>query len=459
MAEVLRLKQDLDRLVCVPLDRNPGDTLVMCPVTYVEVMRSTFVCNEGYKIIRKGERQVLREWGMDFQHVDFRQLGRWKNDGRLGAAYALPKHKDTEKYRPICPAYQEPSILLCKKIAQAMNGMLFGLPASGHFNLRSVGEMKGRLHALNVKMRRVCSDVRILTGSYDVQDMFSKLPHSTIERAVEWSVWSHRSRGRSGVFVKRRGRGWKLSRCDSVEGYAFLSFDVIQQFVSFELELCFTVASGYIVQQLVGIPMGKSSSPPLACLMCSKAEWDFMITLGNQRRLIGGLRFVDDASVFVAYNARKPDSKVRAEAILAKFERCYDEALTLKKTDTSEGCWEFLGCKLNMQENFPYLGCCQKLKNERELRMGLELTFRTFQDFESWTSKKAKLAVIVSALHRIDQNSMETPDMIGALILLRMELRRRRYPDSYFDRAIKSFARDKSNLWKLLAELLTSAPE
>ncbi|GBG72301.1 hypothetical protein CBR_g11229 [Chara braunii] len=199
--------------------------------------------------------------------------------------------------------------------------------------------------------------------------------------------------------------------------------------------------------------MGKSSSPPLACMMCAKGEWDFLTTLGNQRRYVAGLRFVDDMSCFVAYNAKRRDGEKKAREILRMFENCYDRALTLKRTDNDEKTWEFLGCELNVRDNYPYLGCYQAVKNEPYLVNGSSLTFGAFQDFGSWTCKRAKLAVIVSALHQIEANSFPGSGMIRAVILVKMELRRRDYPSHYFDRGMRNFSRDKGNTWKMIAEL------
>ncbi|GBG68458.1 hypothetical protein CBR_g3002 [Chara braunii] len=113
---------------------------------------------------------------------------------------------------------------------------------------------------------------------------------------------SAKEKGFEGIAVKKRGKGMMLCKGSEPEGYRRVDFQMLIDFVTSDLRNCYTKAGGYVLQQKIGIPMGKSSSPPLACLMCAKAEWDFLIALGGQRRLVAGLRFVDDASVFVAYN-------------------------------------------------------------------------------------------------------------------------------------------------------------
>ncbi|GBG74756.1 hypothetical protein CBR_g19269 [Chara braunii] len=335
--QILRLKQELTGLVLCPLDRNPGETLVLCPSLYAKGMRTAFISNEGYEGCEKSEVEVLEESKDAYVSAGFQKLGKWKKDGRLGRAYALPKHKDTEKFRPICPTFCEPSTNACKMMARCLNAMLFGLPGNEHLNLKAVSDMKGRLMKINKKMENVCQSTQVMVASYDIKDMFSKLPHATIVRAVDWCIWWYKERGLTGVHVKVRGKGARMSKSDVVDRHRFVDFNCLMRYVQFDLENCYTVASAVVLRQIVGIPMGKPSSPPLACLMCAKSEWDFLSSLGSQRRYVAGLRFVDDVSCFVAFSTKRQKSREQAEQILKRFERSYDPALTLKRTEIEDG--------------------------------------------------------------------------------------------------------------------------
>ncbi|GBG71903.1 hypothetical protein CBR_g10839 [Chara braunii] len=455
MESVAELKKRLDGFVCTPLDRNPGETLVMCAEVYATGMGGTFIRNEGYEIRKEEEGDIIARMEDEYKKHGFARFGSWKKGGKLGRAYALPKHKDTSKYRPICPTFSEPGNQLCRRISRGLNEMLFNLPESGHFNLRSVHLMTTKLTKMNRRLERGCANTGVMAASYDIKDMFSKLPHETIVRAVEWCIWWYESKGFRGVFVKARGKGAKLSKSQDVDGFKFVNFSVLLEYVKYDLGNCFTIASGIILRQTVGIPMGKASRPPLACLMCAKSEWDFLLTVGNQRKLVEGIRFVDDSSVFVAYNKKSVASVERAKKILLAYESCYDANLTLKRTDDEEMEWDFLGCRLTISNEFPYLSCHQVMKNEIDLLTGCDLTFQTFQDYESWTGKKAKMAAVTSCLHRIRQNSISSLGMVGAVIALRMELRRRNYPEELFRQVIKNSARDKERIWKMIAELMS----
>ncbi|GBG71337.1 hypothetical protein CBR_g8758 [Chara braunii] len=61
LTTVRQLAARLDGLVRTPLDRNPGDKLVMCPFVYGEAMKATFVENDGYEVCERKEGVILSE--------------------------------------------------------------------------------------------------------------------------------------------------------------------------------------------------------------------------------------------------------------------------------------------------------------------------------------------------------------------------------------------------------------
>ncbi|GBG70045.1 hypothetical protein CBR_g4873 [Chara braunii] len=94
MGEALQLKRDLEGLVCTHLDRNPGETLVLCLKVYFDAMMSTSVMNHGYIVVKDTEEQVLREMRDDMDAMGLKRMVRWDVKGQLRTAYVLPKQKD-----------------------------------------------------------------------------------------------------------------------------------------------------------------------------------------------------------------------------------------------------------------------------------------------------------------------------------------------------------------------------
>ncbi|GBG79839.1 hypothetical protein CBR_g30104 [Chara braunii] len=109
VAEVHRLKSNLDGLVLTPLDRNPGETLVLCPKVYYEAMTQLFVSSLGYVAVYKSEQEVLDCIKREVTTFGLLKFAKWDRKGHIGEAYVMPKHKDLSRYRPICPTFLEPT--------------------------------------------------------------------------------------------------------------------------------------------------------------------------------------------------------------------------------------------------------------------------------------------------------------------------------------------------------------
>ncbi|GBG76470.1 hypothetical protein CBR_g22218 [Chara braunii] len=107
---VCDLRVKLRGLVLSPLDRSPGETITMCPLLYYNAMMSTFVLNSGYRIMHVSDREILGEIKEDVERKGLAKFARWDKAGEFGSAYVLPKHKDLDRYRPICPTFKEPMV-------------------------------------------------------------------------------------------------------------------------------------------------------------------------------------------------------------------------------------------------------------------------------------------------------------------------------------------------------------
>ncbi|GBG69328.1 hypothetical protein CBR_g4024 [Chara braunii] len=110
--KVLEIRKRLGGLVLTPLDRNPGETLVICPVLFYEGIRDLSIWNDGYVPCNRNEMKILKEMKLQIKMRGLQTFVKWDNKGSIGYAYAMPKHKDLERYRPICPTYSEPMGML-----------------------------------------------------------------------------------------------------------------------------------------------------------------------------------------------------------------------------------------------------------------------------------------------------------------------------------------------------------
>ncbi|GBG42825.1 hypothetical protein CBR_g76335, partial [Chara braunii] len=206
-------KKRFEGLVLTPLDRNQGETFVMCPYLYYEAMMEKFVMNPGYEFVQVEEDEVKHAVQAAFKEEGLTKFARYGKRGSFGAAYIQLKHKDVERYRPICPSYSDPTTRTGKCVAKALNHLLFKLPARWHFNLRSISDVVQSIGKFNRRCEaKMNSVVELAVMSYDIKDMFSKLPHRDILEAVNWIIDHYMSKGQSIIRVNTRGRGCSFGK-------------------------------------------------------------------------------------------------------------------------------------------------------------------------------------------------------------------------------------------------------
>ncbi|GBG80779.1 hypothetical protein CBR_g31335 [Chara braunii] len=171
-------------LVAIPVDRNPGATVVVCPVLYLHAQYMTFRWNGGYVWVKKHESEVLYEARKDYTFSDLKRAAEWGKHGRIGSAYVIPKDKDMERWRPIAPATSDPARLASAGLGRVVRYMLMCLKRNCHFDLPATNELCQTLRRHQKSLGRK-NDV-VLARSYDVKDMFTKLSHTSVIEAVEW---------------------------------------------------------------------------------------------------------------------------------------------------------------------------------------------------------------------------------------------------------------------------------
>ncbi|GBG70947.1 hypothetical protein CBR_g8248 [Chara braunii] len=445
MRTVCGLKKQLEGLVLTPLDRNLGETLVLCPRKYYEAMLQLFVMSAGYRVIREPEGVVMEAMRCEVLDAGLTKLAQWDKKGKFGKVYVMPKHKDLTRFRPIRPTYSEPTVRGCGIVAKALNHLLFSLPQDWHFNLRSLARLVPRLDSINSRIaRRVGISSDISAMSYDIKDMFSKLPHQKIVEAVDWVVHSHVKKGRSFVRVNSRGRGCSFGRTTGDDYWRSVPLQQILTFVQFELNHTYMRATGVLLRQTVGIPMGKSTSPPLTCILCAFAGYKFLRSLGACIRDVFGIRLMDDVSLIVL---ERRHCAMKVERIQKLFIAFYPKNLQLKRTDDDLGAWDFLGTQIRINALQPFVTCCQVAKNECTIWHSNGLEFKNGQSYCSWGCKQQKGAVVTCHLHRIDRNTNDRTRIPRQVLSLVRKLRLKDFPTKTVERIIKHFAKGRDCIW------------
>ncbi|GBG87286.1 hypothetical protein CBR_g45345 [Chara braunii] len=132
------LATKLSHLVVVPVDRNQGDLVIMCPSTYHHGLQLMFNLNVAYQQVPGVfEKEALARVRTELKGRNLEKLGAWNPKAKLGRAYVLPKHKDLLRWRPIAPTNAEGSKTAGRRLARALNFLLKRVPKARHFNLKA----------------------------------------------------------------------------------------------------------------------------------------------------------------------------------------------------------------------------------------------------------------------------------------------------------------------------------
>ncbi|GBG77977.1 hypothetical protein CBR_g25908 [Chara braunii] len=196
-------------------------------------------------------------------------------------------------------------------------------------------------------------------------------------------------------------------------GYVVVKFSQIQRMVSFELDNTYIMCRIEILKQVVGIPMGKNSSPSLACVLCAKQEVDFITSLGADQKLVHGVRLVDDVTIAVACDMYDCRSIEAAKAIPQEFAEAYGKQLVLVRTDDGSNSWDFLGMRATALPGPITLTIRPGHKNEGGT-LEDPLAFRCFQDFSSYLDKRVKAEIkAMDKLLTFEQSTLSSVDWIA----------------------------------------------
>ncbi|GBG63594.1 hypothetical protein CBR_g38660 [Chara braunii] len=316
--EVRNCFRKYSKLIEVPIDRNPGATLLLCPVLYHRAYLETFNRNHSFRVVQRSEDQVRTKMKEDYVEGGLNRIARWQTGGKISQAYVLPKDKDLDRWRPISPCTTDPARVAAARVGRAVRYMLFGLRRAEHFDLKSMDELGERCRGIQREFR-ARGDVAI-ARSYHIKDMFARLSHEKVMEAVDWVISYHERKGLKGVRVSMRGKLCAMVRkVRKEDGFVVMKFEDIKREVAFELSHSFVRCAGSIMVQRFGIPMGRNYSPALACLVCAMAESAFMKRAVGEEVAIRGMRMIDDVAVMVGCASDRPETFRKAIRILDVF--------------------------------------------------------------------------------------------------------------------------------------------
>ncbi|GBG81258.1 hypothetical protein CBR_g31930 [Chara braunii] len=408
-------------LVLAPIDRNQGDTAVVCPVLYRHAFGKMFSWNTDYAQVPYDEKVVMRQARQDFEDEGLQKAAEWKTNGRIGKAYVIPKAKDLTRWRPIAPATNDPAGLAQRRVGRCLHYLMKQFPTEQSFFLNSIQELPQRL--LTATKRLTTEQCEGAEGRcYDIKDMFTRISHNAVRKAVRELLSWYANRGCKQVKVSRRGKMCTLSKTRrTTDGYV----DMMYKLVNYDLEHAFITCRDEIRRQVSGIPMGKSTSPILVTISCAMAEYHFLAGLGTDRRLVAGWRIVDDITVIVG--KRQSEDSKHCRDVFRTFESSYNSNLHLVRKDDSKDYWHFLGGTVYLLEGPLSVLYVPKTKNLVSLRKEAKLTYQTMQDYSSYSEKKTKKSALAGTLKKLWSSTSSQALVIGSIAYALWEANLRGY--------------------------------
>ena len=290
------------------------------------------------------------------------------------------------------------------------------------FTLWNVHDMNSTLRQWQTDLNPFGQHTRFLSYCADVKEMYTGLPHDSIIRAVEFVLHRCTQVNRRGrrrcVKLERVKRGSiAFGRADPflMSQFVTLTFEDILRICSTDIRTCFFASLSTILRQVVGVPMGSPGSPAYAICICMYYEHQFhasihdyltLIRVRDPSRCFRFMRYVDDVFGLVAWDARRPHTRILAQHIIHVLaQNTYHPNMHLKEVP-SHGWFPFLEALINV----PITGEMRvqfHVKNYASIvATGLPKLY-TIQHRTSFMSRTAAINKVLGSLHRLRRTVTE----------------------------------------------------
>ncbi len=425
---VCEVRRYFSGFVMLPLDKNAGKTAIVCCKKYCNDLKTLFPDDlEHYDNVtaRMSEQEILDKMLATFIQERWERLARYNKNGKLPYAYAVYKNKDVSRLRTIVSFYQHPLKFVYRVVQRAL---LFALKSINldQFTLHTTEEYVLRIRQLADSLKNVFgSHTEFLPFSYDIKECFTALRPAYVVEGIEFVLETYFSTSRSKFIKIPHDRSLKPSSGKSCNHhlYACLSSEIILSIVRFDLENAyFSVGSQCILRQKMSAPIGGVLSSIYAIIVCAYSEHRWLSSLGVDRRLICGVRYVDDLTGFTVCSSKVQPSRYRAVSLQKSLQKvCYPIELLLKPEIIENGSYSFLETITTVKGT--HVGVCHNLKNWVSIRdHGCQEIFslKSALSFEKGCQKRGAL---FSRLLVAEQNTPDCTEHIQVIKSFFCELR------------------------------------
>lgn len=370
-------------------------------------------------------------------------------------AYVLPKSKDLRKGRPIVPYWKHCLRSVYRIVGRALNYFLAGHEATGFNISRTDSYVKEVKTKQKEAIDRYGKDLRWSLAIGDIANMYTELPHASIDAAVEWGLLQPQIRGRSTrtklVAVHRRSRDIHMGRALG-PGYAELTQKELMDVAKYDNDHMYVVIRGAVCRHRHGAPMGSNIAPAKAQMTLSKAECVTSQRATEMNMIVIAVRFMDDVMAAAAYDATDDTSKANADWFCAQPSRIYPHPLHLDVEPEAEQhrfletttSWN--GRTIRVQHsnhNGAAMLAAKPLK-----RLNRPSPVANISDTEA-------VLGLYGELHRVSANCTDNLAVVQAMSELWMELHEFTWPKQWLLRALNMYMKKCTNpVWEYVYESL-----
>jgi len=388
MKEAHILKRKLSHFVVSPLDKNGGMLHIMCRNNWHRTYEVVFTDEQLYKPIEHSleiekdkQYRASMEKGLD-------SIAPWNGNGELPESYFLTKDKDLNKQRPVVTAWNHPAKQALKICAKGGTMLLKSASKLKHFGITSTNQAWKALWNPDMNLTD-----HILV-SFDVNQMFTSLPHGDIETTVLGFIQIMHAEYESPFFHVYKSDGKHAhpgkSPCKKQAYQATLT----QIWLALEFEMTHMAFQwgGLLKLMIEGLGIGGTMSPFGACALCVYKEhiWQSSIWK-NLKGPLRGARLVDDLPIVFDVRDVHWIKKMQSD--------CYGEKIVPELDGKPSTKVDALECSIALTTSAGLVVVARN-KNEDSIMKTGKMHYMRYPHQRSQCAVRIKRAFIMGTIHR-----------------------------------------------------------
>lgn len=444
--ETYKMKQEMDGLICGPLDKNLNELWFACPTLYRKAWDKMYNEQTGYGKIypkryakdakeiwsneeitnekqRGDEQDILKAWRQEYKAKKWDRFATFGKKGGFNRPYILFKAKNMgdpetrgkkwHKARPIAPATKHPMKGLFHKAGRAWSFITNHLEGE-HFVMQHTGKVRPFLEETQELLR---GKGTLKCEIADIEGCFPNMPKDAIRTGMrEQLQMITEKHGYTTITVPNKKSKACSFRKKPYRGYTVIPFEDLLDIMNFTLDNTIVKHfDGTLWRQKQGIPMGDPHSPGMTIGTCAWMENKWMKTIPKEMKTtFRTKRYMDDVLMVYAENEKWDIEKIKRSL----WQECYSPPLKLEPG--TQGT--FLETRFEITNDGEIK---QWLKNDNE--DGKNKIWR-YMHFESYMPFGQKRSIMMACLAKVQERSNDWKKMEKSILDKLYEFLKLDYP-------------------------------